>query len=157
MNERVIEKYGRINIFANYGFCVFHLWKSIFNQPKFGTTQWNTPGSKGMPLWRSVFTSEGLIEHKRAKHEFRYSCTECPNPVIFARKPGLLGHTRKYHSRKPTSSTTFCAHRKTAKRRRLKVSFFPFFIQFPMISVRNCLCKLFCHVPIVSDWTNLYV
>ena len=39
VNERVIEKYGRINIFANYGFCVFHLWKSIFNQPKFGTTQ----------------------------------------------------------------------------------------------------------------------
>jgi hypothetical protein len=42
VNERVIEKYGRvrcINIFADYGFCVFHLWKSIFNQPKFGTTQ----------------------------------------------------------------------------------------------------------------------
>jgi hypothetical protein len=50
VNERVIEKYGRvrcINIFADYGFCVFHLWKSIFNQPTFGTTQWNTPGSKG--------------------------------------------------------------------------------------------------------------
>ena len=43
-------------------------------------------------------TSEGLKEHKRAKHEFRYSCTECPNPVIFASKSGLLGHTRKYHS-----------------------------------------------------------
>jgi DNA-directed RNA polymerase subunit RPC12/RpoP len=43
-------------------------------------------------------TSEGLIEHKRAKHEFRYSCTECPNQVIFASKSGLLGHTRKYHS-----------------------------------------------------------
>jgi hypothetical protein len=28
----------------------------------------------------------------------RYSCTECPYPVIFARKSGLLGHTRKYHS-----------------------------------------------------------
>ena len=43
-------------------------------------------------------TSEGLKEHKRAKHEFRYSCTECTNPVIFASKSGLLGHTRKYHS-----------------------------------------------------------
>jgi hypothetical protein len=54
----VIEKYGSVrctNIFADYGFCVFHLWKSIFNEPKFGTTQWNTPGSKDMPLWRSVF------------------------------------------------------------------------------------------------------
>ena len=43
-------------------------------------------------------TSEGLKEHKRAKHEFRYSCTKCPNPVIFASKSGLLGHTSKYHS-----------------------------------------------------------
>jgi DNA-directed RNA polymerase subunit RPC12/RpoP len=43
-------------------------------------------------------TSEGLKEHKRVKHEFRYSCTECPKPVIFASKSGLLGHTRKYHS-----------------------------------------------------------
>ena len=43
-------------------------------------------------------TSEGLKEHNRAKHEFRYSCTECPNPVIFASKSGLLGHTRKYLS-----------------------------------------------------------
>ena len=31
---------------------------------------------------------------------------------------------------KPTSSTTFCAHQKTAKRRRLKVSFFIFFSSF---------------------------
>ena len=72
-------------------------------------------------------TSEGLKENKRAKHEFRYSCTECSNPVIFARKPG---HTKKYHSRKPTSSTTFCSHRKTAKRRHLKVSFFLFLSSF---------------------------
>jgi hypothetical protein len=43
-------------------------------------------------------TSEGLKEYNRAKHEFRYSCTECPNPVIFASKSGLLGHTIKYLS-----------------------------------------------------------
>jgi hypothetical protein len=61
----LLKKYGRVrcnNIFADYGFCVFHLWKSIFNQPKFGTTQWNTPGYKGMPLWRSVFTWKQKIE-----------------------------------------------------------------------------------------------
>ena len=33
----------------------------------------------------------------------------------------------------------------------LEGKFFSFFLQFSLISVRNCLCKLFCHVPIVSD------
>ena len=99
VNERVIEKYGRvrcINIFSDYGFCVFHLWKSIFNQPKFGTTQWNTPGYKGMPLWRSVYHIWRIKRTQTSKT--RYSCTECPYPVIFASKSGLLGHIRKYHS-----------------------------------------------------------
>ena len=101
VNERVIEKYGRvrcINIFADYGFCVFHLWKSIFNLPKVGRHSETHQDPKACHCGEVFSTSEGLKEHKRAKHEFRYSCTECPNPVIFASKSGLLGHTRKYHS-----------------------------------------------------------